>query len=189
VETDVALDVGERATPVHAVVVEDVTDGGAEGRAAPVGRAMFRRAFLAPEPWRRGPGGRLRHGGRSCKSGARAGRAVASRTWVIYDVNNPRPQGTVFRRRAFHDTQITMARAKKAAGRPRRTLVTRLQRHRAEMRRRGFKLVQLWVPDPNAPGFRNAIRRTRQFLERHPDREWDAYAQRILDDAPGWTDR
>ena len=65
---------------------------------------------------------------------------------------------------------------------------TRLQRHRALMRRRGFKLVQLWVPDPNAPGFRAAVRKTQQFLEQHPDREWDAYAKRILNDAPGWTD-
>lgn len=65
---------------------------------------------------------------------------------------------------------------------------TRVQRHRAEMRRRGFKLVQLWVPDPRAPGFREAVRRTRRFLERHPDREWDRYAQRVLDEGPGWDE-
>jgi hypothetical protein len=55
------------------------------------------------------------------------------------------------------------------------------------MRRRGFKLVQLWVPDPNAPGFRDAVRQTRVFLEAHPDAEWDAYAQHLLDEAPGWS--
>ncbi|MCC6765926.1 MAG: DUF3018 family protein [Deltaproteobacteria bacterium] len=81
-----------------------------------------------------------------------------------------------------------MKHARKAPRGSRKIPPTRLQRHRAEMRRRGFKLVQLWVPDPNAPGFRNAVRRTRQFLEQHADREWDAYAQRILDEAPGWTD-
>ena len=81
-----------------------------------------------------------------------------------------------------------MKQARKAPQGSGKTLPTRLQRHRAAMRRRGFKLVQLWVPDPNAPGFRDAVRRTRQFLERHPDREWDAYAERILDDAPGWTE-
>ena len=81
-----------------------------------------------------------------------------------------------------------MKQARKPPSRSGKPVPTRLQRHRAEMRRRGFKLVQLWVPDPNAPGFRAAVRRTRLFLERHPDREWDAYAQRILDDAPGWTD-
>jgi hypothetical protein len=57
------------------------------------------------------------------------------------------------------------------------------------MRRRGFKLVQLWVPDPNAPAFREAVRWTREFLEAHPDHEWDAYAQRFLDEAPGWNDK
>ncbi len=64
--------------------------------------------------------------------------------------------------------------------------VSRLERHRAEMRRRGFKLVQLWVPDPDAPGFRRAVQRTREFLAAHPDAEWDEYAKRVLDSAPGW---
>jgi hypothetical protein len=63
---------------------------------------------------------------------------------------------------------------------------TRLERHRAEMRRRGFRLVQLWVPDPEAPGFRSAVRRTRAFLEAHPDAEWDDFARDALDHAPGW---
>jgi hypothetical protein len=63
---------------------------------------------------------------------------------------------------------------------------TRLERHRAEMRRRGFKLVQLWVPDPDAPGYRSAVRRTRAFLAAHPDAEWDAFARDVLDRAPRW---
>ena len=65
---------------------------------------------------------------------------------------------------------------------------TRLQRHRASMRRRGFKLVQLWVPDAEAPGFREAIRQTREHLAAHPDPAWDAYAQALLDEAPGWSE-
>jgi hypothetical protein len=65
---------------------------------------------------------------------------------------------------------------------------TRLQQHRAEMRRKGFKLVQLWVPDPAAPGFREAVRQTKKFLEAHPDAEWDAFAGEILDQAPAWDD-
>jgi hypothetical protein len=81
-----------------------------------------------------------------------------------------------------------MKQAKSSARRSRETESTRLQRHRAEMRRKGFKLVQLWVPDPEAPGFRAAVRRTREFLEAHPDHEWDAYAKRVLDEAPGWND-
>lgn len=56
------------------------------------------------------------------------------------------------------------------------------------MRRKGFKLVQLWVPDPTVPGFREAVRQTKRFLEAHPDAEWDAYALQALDAAPGWDD-
>jgi hypothetical protein len=67
-------------------------------------------------------------------------------------------------------------------------VLTRLQQHRAEMRRKGFKLVQLWVPDPAAAGFREAVLQTKRFLETHPDPEWDAFAQDILDQAPGWDD-
>jgi|GEM_PF-3389083 len=65
--------------------------------------------------------------------------------------------------------------------------LSRLQRHRVEMRRRGFKLVQLWVPDPSAAGFRSAVRRTREFLEAQADGDWDNYARRVLDRAPGWN--
>jgi hypothetical protein len=64
---------------------------------------------------------------------------------------------------------------------------SRLERDRSEMRRRGFKLVQLWVPDPDAPGFRAAVRRTREFLAAHPDAEWDEVAREALDRAPGWA--
>jgi hypothetical protein len=81
-----------------------------------------------------------------------------------------------------------MKRAKKADGRQAEAVPTRLQHHRLEMRRRGFKLVQLWVPDPEAPGFRDAVRETREFLEAHPDTEWDSQALRVLDEAPGWSD-
>ncbi|MBM4363522.1 MAG: DUF3018 family protein [Deltaproteobacteria bacterium] len=81
-----------------------------------------------------------------------------------------------------------MARPKADDTPPRRAAPSRLAKHRAEMRRRGFKLVQLWVPDPGAPGFREAVRRTREFLLAHPDREWDAFASRVLDAAPGWDE-
>jgi hypothetical protein len=81
-----------------------------------------------------------------------------------------------------------MARAKKSAAPRVKAAGTRLQQHRAEMRRRGFKLVQLWVPDPGALGFREAVRSTKKFLEAHPDPEWDAYARRVLDEAPGWEE-
>lgn len=86
----------------------------------------------------------------------------------------------------FHDTVLFVSTGK--ARRAPAAQATRLDRHRAEMRKRGFKLVQLWVPDPSAPGFRDAVRRTKKFLETHGDPEWDAYAQELLDAAPGWED-
>lgn len=72
---------------------------------------------------------------------------------------------------------------------PKKSTTTRLQKHRSAMRRRGFKLVQLWVPDANAPGFREAVRQTREFLAANPDPTWDAYAQRLLDEGPDWNDK
>jgi hypothetical protein len=88
----------------------------------------------------------------------------------------------------FHDTTVLVKHRTNVPSKSRKAEPTRLERHRTEMRRRGFKLVQLWVPDPAAPGFRNAVRRTREFLEAHPDLEWDAYARRMLDEAPAWDD-
>jgi hypothetical protein len=35
-------------------------------------------------------------------------------------------------------------------------------------RLKGFKLVQLWVPDPAAPGFREAVRQTKKFSKLTP---------------------
>jgi Protein of unknown function (DUF3018) len=78
--------------------------------------------------------------------------------------------------------------AKKVSARRGKATTTRLQQRRAEMRRKGYKLVQLWVPDPTAAGFREAVQQTRKFLERHPDPDWDAHAQGLLDEAPGWDD-
>lgn len=50
-----------------------------------------------------------------------------------------------------------------------------MRKHREEMRRRGFKLVQLWIPDPRAPGFAAQLQRQIRFLATHPDREADDF--------------
>jgi hypothetical protein len=63
----------------------------------------------------------------------------------------------------------------------------KMRKHRDDMRRRGFKLIQFWAPDPNAPGFKAAVRATRTFLEEHPDHEWDAFVVEQLDKAPEWN--
>jgi hypothetical protein len=47
------------------------------------------------------------------------------------------------------------------------------------MRARGFRLVQLWVPDANAPGFRDLIARQLVALRASQDeQELDAWLER-----------
>ena len=40
----------------------------------------------------------------------------------------------------------------------------KFQRYRAAQKRRGMKLVRLWVPDPKAPGFRREASRQAELL-------------------------
>lgn len=54
------------------------------------------------------------------------------------------------------------------------------------MRRRGFKLVQLWVPDPSAPGFEAELQRQIRSLAVNPDHDADAFANAGL--AAVWDD-
>lgn len=61
-----------------------------------------------------------------------------------------------------------------------------MRKHRDEMRRRGFKLVQLWVPDPSAPGFAAELQRQIRSLSARPDREADAFSEAGL--AALWND-
>jgi hypothetical protein len=44
----------------------------------------------------------------------------------------------------------------------------KVQAHRARMRRRGMKLVQIWVPDPSSPHFAEEARRQARLLAKSP---------------------
>ncbi len=55
-----------------------------------------------------------------------------------------------------------------------------MRKHREEMRRRGFKLVQIWVPDPDAPGFAEEMRRQSLAVANSPNEERHL---RMLDEA------
>lgn len=61
-----------------------------------------------------------------------------------------------------------------------------MRKHREEMRRRGFKLVQLWVPDPGAPGFKEELQRQIRALAAPEDRDADAFSNAAL--AAIWDD-
>lgn len=63
-----------------------------------------------------------------------------------------------------------------------------VQRYRDRMRRAGFRLVQLWVPDTRADGFAEECRRqsraaARNKRDEHRAMEWIE----ANEDAEGWT--
>ena len=64
------------------------------------------------------------------------------------------------------------------------------QQYRARMRAKGMRLVQLWVPDTNAPGFASEARRQSRSLlkgkaakEERKVMEW----LEAVTDTEGWT--
>jgi antidote-toxin recognition MazE-like antitoxin len=61
-----------------------------------------------------------------------------------------------------------------------------VRRHRVNMRKRGMRLLQLWVPDTDAPGFAEECRRQSLLVSRHPkaddqalDRDLEAWAAEV----------
>lgn len=45
----------------------------------------------------------------------------------------------------------------------------RVQRHRDELRRRGLRPIQIWVPDVNAPGFAEEAHRQSRLVSESPE--------------------
>jgi antidote-toxin recognition MazE-like antitoxin len=63
-----------------------------------------------------------------------------------------------------------------------------VQRHRERMRRAGFRLVQLWVPDTRARGFTQECRRQSRAAARNERGEREAMDWiEANEDAEGWT--
>jgi hypothetical protein len=58
----------------------------------------------------------------------------------------------------------------------------RVQKYRAKMKAAGLKRVTLWVPDVNAPGYREEIRRQCDLLRNDPQE------QQILTEIEQWAD-
>jgi hypothetical protein len=59
-------------------------------------------------------------------------------------------------------------------------------RHREKLRREGMRLLQLWVPDPSAPGFADEYRRQAKLVaETYPSGGEDAdlldFIERVFD--------
>jgi len=49
----------------------------------------------------------------------------------------------------------------------------RVETHRSKLRAAGFKPVQIWVPDPNAPGFAAECRRQSRIIQADPSEMHD----------------
>ena len=47
---------------------------------------------------------------------------------------------------------------------------SRVQKHRTNLRKKGLKLIQIWVPDTHAPGFTEECRR-QALLAKNSDNE------------------
>jgi hypothetical protein len=57
----------------------------------------------------------------------------------------------------------------------------RVQKYRTKMKAAGLKRVTLWVPDVNAPGYREEIRRQCKLLKDDP------HEQQILTEIEQWA--
>ena len=55
----------------------------------------------------------------------------------------------------------------RAAARPE----SKFARYRQNKRRQGMKLLRIWVPDPNAPGFSEEVKRQAALLRDAPEQE------------------
>ena len=63
-----------------------------------------------------------------------------------------------------------------------------VQRYRERMRRAGFRLVQLWVPDTRARGFAEECRRQSRAAARNKRAEAEVMTWiEAHEDAEGWT--
>lgn len=62
----------------------------------------------------------------------------------------------------------------------------RVRKHREKMKAAGLKPVTLWLPDVNAPGFREDIRRQCRLLNGDPQEEKILLEIEQLSDNDGW---
>ncbi|HVZ70232.1 MAG TPA: antitoxin MazE family protein [Rhizomicrobium sp.] len=61
----------------------------------------------------------------------------------------------------------------------------KVRAHRERMRRKGMKLIQIWVPDPKSPAFKKEARRQARLVANSPmEKEDQAFV-----DAISWLNR
>lgn len=62
----------------------------------------------------------------------------------------------------------------------------RVRKHRAKMRRAGMKLLQIWVPDPDQPGFAEECRRQSLLVRDDPLEKQILEEIAAIADLRGW---
>jgi len=77
-------------------------------------------------------------------------------------------------------------RRRKAVRKPAPRSAARVRRHRAKMRKAGMKLLQIWVPDPEHPGFAEEVRRQCVLLNNDPHEKEILDEIAAIADLRGW---
>jgi hypothetical protein len=62
--------------------------------------------------------------------------------------------------------------------------LTKFQRYRKNKQKLGMKLLRVWVPDPEASGFKKEARRQAALLRRTPE---EAETLRFIEAATDWS--
>ncbi|GAA0705814.1 antitoxin MazE family protein [Dokdonella soli] len=65
--------------------------------------------------------------------------------------------------------------------------MTKESRYREGMRRRGFRLVSMWVPDTRNPAFRAELERQAALIARQESAADLAFIESALTEIDGWT--
>lgn len=70
------------------------------------------------------------------------------------------------------------------------TTQERVRKYRASQKRKGMKLLQIWVPDTKAPGFAKEMARQSKLIaasDRKYEKELIDWLEQIADETGGWT--
>jgi len=80
---------------------------------------------------------------------------------------------------------VKSSRAKSSRNQPSRSKSSRdkVRAYRQRMRKRGMKLIQIWVPDPKSPYFASEARRQARLIARSPRENED---QAFIDSISEW---
>ena len=70
---------------------------------------------------------------------------------------------------------------------PKAPQMTKESRYREGMRRRGFRLVSMWVPDTRSSAFRSELQRQAALVARQESAVDRTFSEAALAEIEGWT--